>query len=391
MDRMLLALVVMLCPATLLAQWPQWRGPARDGTSPEKGWNKDWAKRPPQVLWNANVGTGFSSLAVGGGLAFTMGNRNETDTVVALDAATGDVRWRHSYACELNPLRNEGGPKGTPTLDGDRLYTLSLAGHLFCLNAGSGKVVWKMKLDEATGTEPPNYGYAASPLVLGDLLILNCGAAGAAVRKDTGRLVWKSAAERPGHATPVPFTRNGRQAVLIFAKKRLSAVEPATGKVLWHQTWRNLPSRLYNIADPLLVGDKVFITSGYAKSCAMVSLADGKKLWEGRSLISTYLSPVLIGGHIFGGNQLRCIEPAAGEMKWKEDFGANVIVSDGVCLVLTTGGELLLAKASATGLKQLGRVRALTGKCWTLPALAGGRIYCRNATGDVVCIDLNGK
>lgn len=377
------------------ADWPQWRGPRRNGISPEKGLSKDWKKQPPRQLWKANVGIGFSSIAVSKGLAFATGNRDSTDTVYAFDAKTGKVRWKHSYACKLGALRHEGGPFATPTVDGNRVYTLSKAGHLFCFDAGTGRVVWQTDVAKATGTRAPNYGFAGSPLAHGGLLILNVGPAGAAVDKATGKVVWKSAGSaRAGHASPLHFTAAGRRAVAILAKRQFVGLEPASGRVLWSHALSG-PGLIYKITDPVFLGDRVFITASYGNLCAMFRITDAgpQQVWQTTRLVSKFLNPVVVDGHIVGGHRerdFRCIDPATGEVKWKQRFTGNVVVAGGACLILTVRGELILAEVTGEAYRELGRARVLNGKCWTPPALSAGRVYCRNAQGDVVCVDVSG-
>ena len=379
------------------ADWPQWRGPRRDGTSQAKGLNKDWTRRPPRVLWKGRVGTGFSSIAVSRGLAFTLGNRSGVDTVYAFDAATGKVRWKHAYRCDLAPLRHEGGPFATPTVDGSRVYTLSKLGHLFCFDAASGRVVWQVDLVKATGTQKCTYGFAGSPLVCGKRLILNAGPAGAALEKDTGRVAWKSTGDiKPGHASPMHVSVGGKSGVLIMAKTQMAIVDPAGGRVLWQRPITGQGTRIYKIADPLLIGEKIFVSATYGYVSTLLRPEDGKiaEVWRNKNLTSKFLSPVFVDGHIVGGHlekTFRCLDPASGEVKWEQRFAGNVIVADGVCLILKTTGELVLADVTGKAYKELARTQALTGKCWTMPALADGRVYCRNADGDVVCIDISGK
>ena len=390
-------LLAGLCLQAARADWPQWRGPRRDGTSPAKGLFTDWKRHPPKVLWRASVGTGFSSIAVSGGLAFTMGNRAATDTVYAFDAETGRVRWKHSYRCDLAPLRHEGGPFATPTVDGGRVYTLSKLGHLFCFEAAAGRVVWQVDLVKATGTQRSNYGFAGSPLVSGKLLILNAGPAGAALDKATGRVVWKSTGDiKPGHASPLPIAIGRRSGVLIMAKTQMVIVEPAGGRVLLKRPITGEGRLIYKIADPLLIGEKIFITATYGYVSTLLGVADGKvsEVWRNKNLTSKFLSPVLVDGHIVGGHlerTFRCLDPATGEVKWEQRFAGSVIVAGGACLILKTTGELVLADVTGKAYKELGRTQALKGKCWTAPALSGGRVYCRNARGDLVCLDISGK
>jgi len=379
------------------ADWPQWRGAKRDGTSSAKGLAAKWKATAPRVVWKARVGTGFSSIAVTGGVAYTMGNRAGSDTVCAFDAATGKVKWKHTYRCELAPLRHEGGPFATPTVHNGRLYTLSKKGHLFCLDAATGRVVWKNDITEATGTQGLNYGFAASPLVWGKLLILNAGSAGAAVDLDTGKGVWKSAPDvKPGHASPIAVKVGEKTGVLILAKTLMSIVEPTTGRVLLQKSIVGQGSRIYKIADPLVIGGRVFVTATYGYVCTLLSVGEGKigELWQNKNLTSKVFSPVLVDGHIVGGHlekSLRCIDPANGKIKWEQGFAGNVIVAGDSCLILTSRGELILADLTGGAYKELGRIQALRGKCWTMPALSDGRVYCRNADGDLVCVEIGGR
>ena len=382
--------------------WPQWRGAQRDGTALAAGLAVDWKKQPPRVLWKAKVGTGFSSIAVSGGMALTMGNQKGKDSIYAFSAKTGMLRWQYSYACDLAPLRHEGGPFATPTVHDGRVYTLSKLGHVFCLDLATGRMLWKVDLVKATGTQRQNYGFASSPLIVGKLVIVNAGSAGAGFDAVTGKVVWKSKPHvKPGHASPIVISvgkgEKKKPGVLILSKTLMSIVDPATGRVIVQRELVGQGQRIYKIADPLVMGDSIFITATYGLVCGRFRLAGGKftELWRNKNLTSKIFSPVLVDGHIVGGHLerwFRCIDAASGELKWEEKgFSGNLIRAGGVCLILTTTGDLILADVSAKGFKELGRASVLKGKCWTMPALAGGRVYCRNADGDLVCVDVSGK
>lgn len=183
-----LSLVLLACAGLTGSanDWPRWRGPDSNGVSTEKGWTIDWPKEGPRQLWKASVGIGFSSVAVAQGRLFTLGNREGTDVVYCFDAATGRELWKHSYPCPIDAKYYEGGPGATPTVDGDRVFTLSKRGHLFCFDAGTGRIVWKKNLMEELGVTKPEWGFAGSPLVEGNLLILNVGGAGTAIRQSRG-------------------------------------------------------------------------------------------------------------------------------------------------------------------------------------------------------------
>src|SRR5205814_956561 len=176
---------------------------------------------------------GFSSMAVAQGRLFTLGNRNETDTVYAFDAETGKGLWKHSYPCALDPIYYEGGPGSTPSVDGDRVYTLSKRGHAFCFAAATGKILWQKNLMEELRAGKPRWGFAGSPLIVEDRVILNVGEAGTALDKRTGRVLWKSATNATGYATPIPFRSAGERCVAIFSGKALIGVRVSDGKEQW--------------------------------------------------------------------------------------------------------------------------------------------------------------
>src|SRR6476659_3881146 len=182
-------------PFAHAVDWPQWRGINRDGISSEEISPASWGKDGPKQLWRKEVGTGVSSVVVRGGHLYTMGNKGGTDVVFCLDASTGAEIWRHTYSQGVEARQFEGGPAGTPTVDGDRVYTLSHEGDLFCLSATSGKILWSKNLQRDFGGIRQKWGYAASPLVDGNLVVLDAGGPGAstvALDKITGAVKWKA-------------------------------------------------------------------------------------------------------------------------------------------------------------------------------------------------------
>ena len=223
-----LAAALLLCAIGSLPasanDWPRWRGTDFNGISKETGWSASWPQEGPKQLWKANVGTGFSSIAVSNGRAYTLGNINDTETIYCLDANTGKVLWKHCYACSTDPNLYEGGPNATPTVDGNAVYTFSRKGHVFALDARSGNVIWSRNIHDELGLRIPSWGFSGSPLVDGKLLIINAGPAGTALDKATGKVVWSSGKESAGYSSPIPF--NAGQTWLTA----LSAANQATYK-----------------------------------------------------------------------------------------------------------------------------------------------------------------
>jgi outer membrane protein assembly factor BamB len=376
--------------------WPQWQGPNRDGISKEAGWQTQWPANGPKVLWKATLGTGFGTMSVSEGRVYSMGNQNDTDTVFCLDAETGSVRWKHSYPCKLDPKNFEGGPCATPTVAGNVVYTCSRYGDVVALDANSGKVVWSKNLLKEAGANRTTWGLAGSVLILDNLAILNIGSTGCAVEKATGKIVWSSKGTG-GYSTPVPFTVNEQKAVALFSAKSVLAVAVADGKKLWEFPW--VTSYDVNAADPIISGDKVFISSGYGRGCALLKMdgASITKVWENKGMRNHYANCVLVDGYLYGfdgqanSGKLKCIELDTGADKWEQAglSAGGLMVADGKLVALADRGKLVIAEANPSAFKKLAEATPLSGKCWTMAVLSNGRIYARNnKEGELVCLDV---
>ena len=390
-------LTTLLLGEAAAADWPVWRGLNRDGISTETGWS---LAADPKILWEAEVGLGFSSFVVADGRVFTTGHADGADVVFCLDEKTGSVRWKHRYPADLGDKYYEGGTSATPTLEGNRLYHLSRWGDLFCLDAVTGAVLWEKNVQKEAGLSLPDWGFAGAPLVEGDLLILNVGKAGMAVDKTNGRIVWKSETDAAGYSTPYAITWQGRRIAVLGSAKAYVAVEMATGKQLWSYRWNTRYG--VNAADPILAGETLFISSGYNKGCTLLKLGDGEpeKIWENKNLKNQFSSSVLIDGYLYGidgdhngRSALKCVRLSDGAEQWQASevgFG-SLTAADGRLLVLSSRGELIVAPASPDGFDPESRAQILSGKCWSAPVLANGRVLARNAEGRVVSVELTVK
>jgi outer membrane protein assembly factor BamB len=385
-----------LLPFAHALDWPQWRGINRDGISSEKISPASWGKDGPKQLWRKEVGTGVSSVVVRGGHLYTMGNKGGTDVVFCLDASTGAEIWRHTYSQGVEARQFEGGPAGTPTVDGDRVYTLSHEGDLFCLSAASGKVLWSKNLQKDFGGIRQKWGYSGSPLVDGDLVILDAGGPGAstvALDKITGAVKWKAGNDGAGYSSPVAFDLGGVRSIVIFKADALVGLNSANGQELWRYPWQTKYD--VNAPTPIVSDNKIFITSGYDTGCALLQVRPGKvtEIWRNKNLRSQLASPVLVQGYIYGidGNvgkgELRCLELANGAIKWKQKIGGGTLIAaGGYLLVLSERGELIVVEASPTNYREVARAQVLGGHCWVTPAVANGKIYCKNNQGSLVCL-----
>jgi outer membrane protein assembly factor BamB len=386
----------LLAAAALPAEavdWPQWRGPRRDGISSEAGWLLRWPAGGPRRLWTAPVGEGFSSVAVKGGRVYTMGNARDKDTVYCLAVGTGRVLWRYSYPC---PAGDQSGTRATPAVEANRVYTFSREGQAFCLNASSGKLVWGKDLRRETGAQPPTWGFASSALIDANRVIYNVGGAGVALDKSTGRVLWQSGGGTAGYASPVPFTLGTQRGVAIFSWSGIVSVNPANGRILWQYLWRT--SFDVNAADPVFAGDTVFISSNYNRGCALLRLGRGgtpSPVWENRNMRNHFNSCVLVGGYLYGNDQdtLKCLDLRSGAERWQlRGIGkGGLIAAGGKLIVLTERGQLLIIQPTPQKYTPLAQAQVMRGTCWTAPTLANGLLYCRSHEGELTCLDVRGK
>ena len=397
--------LTFLADMATAGDWHRWRGPNGNGISDETGWLAKWSDDGPKRLWKAKVGTGFSSITVSDGRAYTMGNSGrgrgkEQDTVFCFDAATGKELWSHSYGAKLDPKYYDGGTSATPTIDGDRVYTLSKDGLLICFEAADGKVKWQKDVAKAVKAKRPTWGYASSPVIINDALLVNVGTYGTCLDKNTGDIIWQTGGGASGYSSMVPYVRDGQREVVLFAAEEVVALDPKTGKKRWGYPWETKYG--VNSADPIMLGDMVFISSGYDRGCALLKVAGGKatKIWENKNMCNHFNACVLIDGHLYGfsGNTgrgtLRCLEMATGKMKWEEKsfggFGALQAIGQKL-LIISNQGELVVADTNPDEFTEISRAQVTGPKCWTTPVLSNGRVYCRNSRGDLICLDLSAK
>ncbi|MDX1951136.1 MAG: PQQ-binding-like beta-propeller repeat protein [Verrucomicrobiota bacterium] len=383
---------------SLADDWPQWLGPKRTGKSDEKNWQSKWPDEGPKQLWKASVGTGYSSMSVSNGRLFTMGNVKEVDHVYCLDAVTGKELWKHSYPCSSSDPNGFPGTRCTPTVDGNKVYTLSRMGHLFCLNFDNGEVIWSREFVKDFGAKVPTWGFSGSPLVEGKMVLVETGAEGAsliALDKETGAILWKAGNEGPGYSSPVAYTYKDKRYVLMFSGFGLVAREMANGKEAWRFPWKT--SYDVNAATPLVVGDRVFISSAYNKGCAVVQFTDNKPsaLWQGKNMRNHVSTSIFHGGHLYGFDEtdLRCLDFETGMEKWSEKkFGkGSLIFADGKLIIFSDKGLLATAEANPKKYTEISSAQVLGGKnTWSSPILANGRLYARSLE-NLVALDVQGE
>jgi outer membrane protein assembly factor BamB len=394
------------------SDWPQYRGPNHDGSSPERIL-KTWPAAGPQLLWKKSLPDGFGSFVVSQGKAYTAVKRRidgtPMDVFVALDADTGAELWARAVGASA-PGGGSGegdGPRSTPVVDGDFVYVLNSYVSLFCLKASDGSVVWQRDLLQEFGGQSPDFQAGASPLVAGDLVLLTGPAGGTGqklfgIDKRDGHTVWEGPPAILTHSTPVVTTLLGIRQALFFTGGGVVSVVPESGSELWRYAFTvSIPTAIA----PVVAGDIIYHSAAYGTGARAARIAQSgttfraTELWRKRGeLINFWSTPVYYQGHLYGlygqdyglSAPLKCVELATGTEKWSQPgFGpGQVLLVDGTILLLTADGKLILAEPNPIMYTELARCQALSGKCWNVPAISQGRIYARS-TMEGVCLDVS--
>jgi outer membrane protein assembly factor BamB len=383
------ALVSAPTTAVNRAEWPGFRGPDRDGIARGARIATDWSRTPPVQLWRRPIGPGWSSFAVGGDLLYTQEQRGDDEVVSCYKVTTGQPVWRHRYAVRFWESNGGAGPRATPTLSNGRVYTFGATGILHALDAGNGAVVWSRNVASDTGTKIPMWGFASSPLVVDDLVIVAAAGKLAAYDLSTGNPRWSGPARRMSYSSPHRATIDGVAQVLLLNGDGVTSVAPASGKLLWEDKWDG-----FTVVQPALVADRdvLISTSGSSGGLGIrrLGVAHGpggwtvKERWTSDGLNPYFNDYVVHRGHAFGfdGSTLACIDLKDGKRKWEGGHYGNgqlILVPDqDLLLVVSEEGELALVKATPDRFTEVARFRALEGKTWNHPVLVGDVLLVRN-------------
>jgi outer membrane protein assembly factor BamB len=372
------------------ADWPGFRGPNRDGIIHGVRVETDWSKSPPVQLWRRPIGPGWSSFAVHGNVLYTQEQRGEDEIVAAYSVTTGEPVWRHRDPVRFWESNGGAGPRATPTLSNGRVYTFGATGILNALDAANGAVVWSRNAATDTGVEVPGWGFASSPLVVDDEVIVAASGRLAAYDIATGHPRWFGPTGGGGYSSPHLVTIDGVAQILLLRGAHSTSVAPADGTLLWEHTWQTGVS----ILQPAVAADGDILIGGGDSMGGVgmrrIAVAQGPGGWNVEERwTSTGLKPyfndfVVHKGHAFGfdGSILASIDLEDGKRKWKGGRYGNgqlVLLPDqDLLLVLSEDGELALVAAAFDQFKELARFPAIEGKTWNHPVLVGDILLVRN-------------
>jgi outer membrane protein assembly factor BamB len=384
------------------ADWPQYRGPGRDGIAREGGLLESWAGGQPTVVWRRSIGTGYSAVSAVSDRLYTLDADEQREHALCLNAPSGETLWQVELGEFVQAELGDGGPRSTPTVVDGVVYAVSSQARLVALDAVDGRLLWDRDLTELGPV--PRFGYAVSPLVDGGLVIVEVGesekAPGVtAFDRKTGELRWSALQGPAGYSSALVAEIASVRQVLIFRAAGRELVSLSTsGELLWrHAT----PEALSAIAMPIFQApDRIFLsTSEDAFGGRMLRVVGGtdsfriEEVWSERLMRNHFNSSVLVGGYLYGfdNGTFRCLDAATGERRWAQrGLGKGSLVAAGDLLyVLGDGGTAALVRATPEGYREAGRLQVMEGRSWTSPSLADGRLYLRDFD-EIVSLDIRG-
>jgi outer membrane protein assembly factor BamB len=424
-------------PATTVerdgSDWPRFLGPLGTGVSAEKGILKPWPKQGLRVLWHRPIGTGYGAPTISQGRLFLFDRDGEHARLRCLKSTTGELLWKFEYTSDYEDYYGyDNGPRCCPVVDGDRVYTFGAEGMLHCLRTDDGKVQWKVDTRAKYHVRQNFFGVGSTPVIEDNLLIVQVGGSPAksenadfgdvkgdgsgvvAFDKKSGDVKWQASDELASYASPVLTTIGTRRWCFVFARGGLLGLDPASGKVDFHYPWRSPKLESVNASNPVVAGDKVFITECYGPGSALLRVKPGQSevVWNdadkgrNKTLQCHWNTPIYHDSYLYGSSgrhtneaQLRCVELGTGKVMWSERGldRSSLTMIDGHFLCLGEYGELRLLKVNPEKFDEVSRTTVrdpeqgdqslLEYPCWAAPVVSHGLLYVRGK-GRLVCLEL---
>ncbi len=391
---------VAAASAPLTNDYPQFLGENRNATLHGIRLARDWSIRPPRLVWRQPIGEGWSAFAVAGNSAVTQAQEGDTEKIVCYDLKTGKLRWSHGDQARFETPPAGIGPRATPTIAGNRVYTLGATGLLNCLDFATGKSIWSTDIVADNKSKIAIWGMSGSPLIVNDLVVVSAGGTEdrslVAYRKDTGKFIWSGGDDSAGYSSPQLRTLAGMPQILIFNYLSVASHDPGTGRVLWRFAW---PDNTEPVAQPVpLPNDRLLVSSGYGIGSTLLHIQPGVgdelhavPIWQSRGLKAKFANVVYKDGYIFGLDDgiLVCLDISDGTRTWKKGrYGhGQMILVENLLLIQAESGEIFLVEANPTKHVELGSIPALESKTWNNPTLAAPYLLVRNDR-EAACYEL---
>ena len=380
--------------------WTEYRGPSRAGIYDQTNVHLAWPDDGPPELWRQQVGGGYASMVVADSLVFTIEQRRGREVVAAYGLDNGRQVWEHSWGSRFSESMGGDGPRATPTWADGRLYAQGANGHLVCLSASDGKVLWQRNILRDARASNLTWGMSGAPLVVDDLVVVVAGGRGGrsllAYDGLTGEVRWSALDDKAGYASPQIATLAGRRQLLIVSGTRILGASVEDGSLLWSIGWKT--SYDANCAQPLVVDtNHVFVSSGYGHGATLLKITEDagrysvEQVWFNRNMKNKFNSSVLVDGVVYGLDEgiLAALDVRTGDRLWKKGryrFG-QLLYASGHLIVLSEDGDLALVEATPDEYRELVRFESIPGKTWNVPAMAEGLLLVRNQT-EMVAYDL---
>jgi outer membrane protein assembly factor BamB len=382
---------LLLLVLLTLDDWPQWRGPNRDGLSLETDLLPAWPEGGPPPVWKATgLGAGYSTVTVDRGRIFTLGASRDTEHLIALDAGSGKEIWRTRIGSRYENNRGDG-PRGAPTVEGGRVYALGGNGDLVSAEAATGKVFFRVNLLSRFSASNIGWGISESPLVLEDRVLVNAGGPRGslvALRKADGSTIWAVESDEAGYSSAVVAEIGGVRQAIFFTGERVVGVRVDSGELLW--SYRRVANRTANVATPIVRGNRVFVSSDYGTGCALLAIEGAppsmtaREIYFHQDMKNHHSSSVLVDDTLYGFSSaiLTALDFETGQVLWRDrSVGkGSLVAADGRLYLFSEKGVAGLAEATRAGYREMGRFTIETSgsPTWSHPVVANGRLYLRD-------------
>ena len=399
----LLAACLVFAAVGVAQDWPQFRGPARDGVFPGRSTIEAFPAEGPELVWERSIGAGFSAPVAAGGRLVVFHRLGNQEVVEALRTEDGSGLWKFAYETAYrDDFGFDNGPRATPVIADGRVYTFGAQGWLHCLDFETGRKIWGVDTHKEFGVRKGFFGAASTPLVADGRVLVNVGGSGAGIvafDAATGEVLWKATEHEASYSSPVMARLDGEAVAVFFTREGLAVVKPASGEVTYQRRWRSRTNASVNAATPLVDGEVVLLSASYGTGSIAMKLCNREVdvLWSGEGVIdSHYSSSVLSAGTVYGfhgrqeyGQSFRAADLKTGEVLWSHDgirAGSVSRVGDRLLLLLESG-ELVMAVASPESFEVVSRAQVLARETRAFPAVAGGSLFARDID-TLICLRL---